>query len=64
LDEGSITSELVQMVQQSGGIGTDLTSYVDRLVSDSQKARQDRLTPAFKSQALHALSPRETTFSR
>src|SRR6202048_3500502 len=39
LDEGSIASELVQMVQQSGSIGADLTSYVDRLVSDSQRAR-------------------------
>jgi LuxR family transcriptional regulator, maltose regulon positive regulatory protein len=60
LDEGSIASELVQMVQQSGSIGADLTSYVDRLVSDSQRARQDRLTPTFRAQALHALSPRET----
>jgi LuxR family maltose regulon positive regulatory protein len=60
LDEGSIASELVQMVQQSGSIGADLTSYVDRLMSDSQRARQDRLTPTFRAQALHALSPRET----
>jgi len=60
LDEGSITSELIQMVQQSGSIGADLTSYVDRLVSDSQRARQDRLAPTFRVQALHALSPRET----
>jgi LuxR family maltose regulon positive regulatory protein len=60
LDEGSFTSELVQIVQQSGSIGAHLTSYVDRLVSDSQRARQDRLTPAFRVRALHALSPRET----
>jgi LuxR family maltose regulon positive regulatory protein len=60
LDEGSITSELVQMVQQSGSIGAPLISYIDRLVADSQRARQDRLAPALRVQALHALSPRET----
>jgi LuxR family transcriptional regulator, maltose regulon positive regulatory protein len=60
LDEGSNTSELIQTVQQSGGIGVHLASYIDRLMSDSQRARQDRLTPAFKVQALQALSPRET----
>jgi LuxR family maltose regulon positive regulatory protein len=60
LDEASFTSDLVQMVQQSGSIGADLMSYLDRLVAGSQKARQDRLTPTFRVQALHALSPRET----
>jgi LuxR family maltose regulon positive regulatory protein len=60
LDEGSITSELVQMVQQSGSIGVHLTSYVDRLLSGFQRARQDRLAPTSRVQALHALSPRET----
>src|SRR5882757_9627969 len=60
LDEGSITSDLVQLVQQGGSIDAHLISYVDRLVADFHKARQDRLTPAFKVQALHALSPRET----
>jgi LuxR family maltose regulon positive regulatory protein len=60
LDEGSITSDLVQLVQQGGSIDAHLMSYVDRLVADFHKARQDRLTPAFKVQALHALSPRET----
>ena len=60
LDEGSITSDLVQMVQQSGNIGAHLMSYVDRLMADSQRARQDRLAPTFRVQALQALSPRET----
>jgi LuxR family maltose regulon positive regulatory protein len=60
LDEGSIISELVQMVQQSGSVSTHLMPYVDRLMADSQRARQDRLAPAFRAQVLHALSPRET----
>jgi len=60
LDEGSIISDLVQMVQQSGSISAHLMSYVDRLVADSQGARQDRLVPIFRAQALHALSTRET----
>jgi len=60
LDEGSITSDLVQMVQQSGSIGAHLRSYVDQLVADSQRARQDRLKPTFRVQVLHTLSPRET----
>jgi LuxR family maltose regulon positive regulatory protein len=60
LDEGSITSDLVQMVQQSGSIGAHLMAYIDRLVSDFQRARQDRLAPIFGVQTLHALSPRET----
>jgi LuxR family maltose regulon positive regulatory protein len=60
LDEGSIISDLVQMVQRSGSISAHLMSYVDRLVADSQKARQDRLVPTFGAQALHALSTRET----
>ena len=60
LDEGSIISDLIQTVQQSGSISAHLMSYVDRLVADSQRARQDRLVPTFRAQALHALSPRET----
>jgi LuxR family maltose regulon positive regulatory protein len=60
LDEGPITSDLIQMVRQSGSIGAHLTSYLNRLVSGSQTARQDRLAPGFRVQALHALSPRET----
>ena len=60
LDEGSIISDLVQMVQQSGSTSAHLMSYVDRLVADSQGARQDRLVPIFRAQALHALSTRET----
>jgi len=60
LDEGSIISDLVQMVQQSGSISAHLMSYVDRLVADSQGARQDRLVPIFRPQALQALSTRET----
>jgi LuxR family maltose regulon positive regulatory protein len=57
LDEGS---DLVQMVHQSGSISAHLMSYVDRLVADSQRARQDRLVPTFRAEALHALSTRET----
>jgi LuxR family transcriptional regulator, maltose regulon positive regulatory protein len=57
LDEGS---DLVQMVHQSGSISAHLMSYVDRLVADSQRARQDRLVPTFRAEALHALSIRET----
>ena len=60
LDEGSIISDLVQMVQQSGSTSAHLMSYVDRLVADSQGARQDRLVPIFRPQALQALSTRET----
>jgi LuxR family maltose regulon positive regulatory protein len=60
LDEASITSDLVQMVQQSGSIDAHLTSYVDRLVSGAQRGGQDRLAPTFRVQALQALSPRET----
>ncbi len=60
LDEGSIISDLVQMARQSGSISAHLMPYVDRLVADSQRARQDRLVPTFGSQALHALSTRET----
>jgi LuxR family transcriptional regulator, maltose regulon positive regulatory protein len=60
LDEGSMISDLVQLVQQSGSMSADLRSYVDRLAADSQKARRDRSAPAFRSQALHALSTRET----
>jgi LuxR family transcriptional regulator, maltose regulon positive regulatory protein len=60
LDEGSIISDLVQMVQKSGSTNAHLMSYVDRLVADSQRARQDRLVPTFRAQALHALSIRET----
>jgi len=60
LDEGSITSNLVQVVRQSGSMSPHLMSYVDRLVADSQKARQDRLVPTFRAQALQALSTRET----
>jgi LuxR family maltose regulon positive regulatory protein len=60
MDEGSITSDLVQMVQQNGGMSPHLMSYVDRLVADSQRARQDRLVPTFRAQALQALSTRET----
>ena len=60
LDEGSIISDLVQMVQKSGSTNAHLMSYVDRLVADSQRARQDRLVPTFRAQALHALSTRET----
>jgi LuxR family transcriptional regulator, maltose regulon positive regulatory protein len=60
LDEGSIISDLVRMVQQSGSTSAHLMSYVDRLVADSQRARQDRLVPTFGAQALHALSTRET----
>jgi len=41
-------------------MGAHLASYVDRLVSDSQRARQDGLAPNSRVQALHALSPRET----
>ena len=48
------------MVRQSGSLDANLASYADRLVADSHRARQDRLTPAFKAQALNALSPRET----
>jgi LuxR family maltose regulon positive regulatory protein len=57
LDEGC---DLVQMVHQSGSISAHLMSYVDRLVADSQRARQDRLVPTFRAEALHALSTRET----
>jgi LuxR family maltose regulon positive regulatory protein len=60
LDGGSIISELVQIVQRSGSISEHLMSYVDRLMADSQRARQDRLVPTFRAQALHALSTRET----
>ena len=48
------------MVQQSGNIGAPLMSYANRLVADFQRARQDRLAPTFRVQALQALSPRET----
>jgi LuxR family maltose regulon positive regulatory protein len=48
------------MVQQSGNIGAPLMSYANRLIVDSQRARQDRLAPTFRVQALQALSPRET----
>ena len=48
------------MVQQSGSISAHLRPYADRLVAGSQRARQDRLVPTFRAQALHALSPRET----
>jgi LuxR family maltose regulon positive regulatory protein len=60
LDGGSIISELVQIVQRSGSISEHLMSYVDRLMADSQRARQDRLVPTFRAQAMHALSTRET----
>src|SRR5713101_7948833 len=60
LDEGSIISDLAQMVQASGSISAHLMPYVDRLLADSQRALQDRLVPTFRAQALHALNTRET----
>jgi LuxR family transcriptional regulator, maltose regulon positive regulatory protein len=60
LDGGSIISELVQMVQRSESISEHLMSYVDRLVADSQRARQDRTVPISRAQALGGLSARET----
>jgi LuxR family maltose regulon positive regulatory protein len=60
LDESSIIADLLQMVQQSGSTSANLRPYLDRLVADSQRARQDRSVPTFRAQALHALSTRET----
>ncbi len=34
MDEGSFTSDLVRVAEQSGSIGAHLTSYVDRLVAN------------------------------
>ena len=60
LDEGSITSDLVQIVQQRGSISEHLMSYVDGLVAGSQKTWQDRPIPTSRAQAPGGLSARET----
>jgi LuxR family transcriptional regulator, maltose regulon positive regulatory protein len=60
LDEGSVISELGQMVQRGGSISEHLVSYVDRLVAGFRRAPQDRMVPPPKARALAGLSARET----
>jgi LuxR family maltose regulon positive regulatory protein len=60
LDEGSFTSDLVYMVQQSGNLDKHLISYVDRLAADSTRAQKGPFAPTLKAQTLPALSTRET----
>jgi LuxR family maltose regulon positive regulatory protein len=60
LDEGPIIDQILRTTQVNGNLGADLTSYVDRLMTGVERARQDRLAPASKPHLLGALSPRET----
>jgi LuxR family maltose regulon positive regulatory protein len=60
LDEGPIMDEILRMTQVNGNLGADLASYVDRLMTGVERARQARLAPTSKPQLLGALSHRET----
>jgi LuxR family maltose regulon positive regulatory protein len=60
LDEGPIIDQILRMTQINGHLGADLISYVDRLMTGVEGARQARLAPTSRPQLLGALSPRET----
>ena len=60
LDEGPIIDQILRTTQVNGNLGADLISYVDRLMTGVEGARQARLAPISKPQLLGALSPRET----
>jgi LuxR family transcriptional regulator, maltose regulon positive regulatory protein len=60
LDEGSITSKLLQATKESGSVKAELIPYVDRLEAGLQRAGQDRLAPTSGARTLSALTPRET----
>jgi LuxR family maltose regulon positive regulatory protein len=64
LDEGPIIDEVLRVAQVNGNPDADLISYVDRLTTGLEGARQARLAPAAKPRLLGTLSPRETDILR
>jgi LuxR family maltose regulon positive regulatory protein len=60
LDEGPIIDQILRTTQVSGNLGADLISYVDRLMTGVEGARQARLSPTSRPELLGSLSPRET----
>jgi LuxR family maltose regulon positive regulatory protein len=60
VDERPLISDLLRATQESGNVKTDLLPYVDRLTTDLQRGRHDRLAPTSGARILNALSPRET----
>jgi LuxR family maltose regulon positive regulatory protein len=60
LDEGPVIDQILRTTQTNGNLGTELVSYVDRLMTGVERVRQARLAPTSRPQLLGALSPRET----